>query len=172
MIELLLTLIVAAPAQEAQATLQSCQLEEGRWVCRYQMPALEIVPAGPSVGPAVRPANEPPAAMPVPVATPSPADPGVLSDSQTRLVLRCAEANWLSLCLPHERREARALREQAQAYEVLRRDVSRQLSEGRCADAVRTALAGGGMALARQAREFCATAAPQGSAAAASVGLQ
>lgn len=175
MIELLLTLIVASPAQEAQATLQSCQQEEGRWVCRYQMPDVEIVPMA-ATGPStivVGPVSQPPAAIPMPLTPPAPVDTGVLTDTEARLVTRCAEANWLSLCLPHERREARSLREKAQAYDTLRLEVTRLLSEQKCNDAVRTALAGGSLGLARQAREFCGAAtatAPAGAAAAAASG--
>jgi hypothetical protein len=86
--------------------------------------------------------------------------PDPMAEEEALLVLRCADASWLSLCLPGERRRARALKEAADARDARRLEVSRLLSENRCEDAVRTALVGGDMNLAREARAFCAAPAP------------
>ena len=85
-------------------------------------------------------------------------DPIALEES--RLIRRCAEASWLSLCTPGERRQARLLRDAADRREALRRAVTGLLSEQQCDAAVRAALRGGDMALAREARAFCAAAPP------------
>lgn len=80
------------------------------------------------------------------------------ADRQARLIARCADASWLSLCLPDDRREARALRDAANVRAALRTEVARLLSEGKCDEAVRAALAGADMALAWEVRNmnFCA----------------
>ncbi len=45
MISLILAAMIATPAPQAvQATLQSCGPENGRFVCRYVVPDIEIVP--------------------------------------------------------------------------------------------------------------------------------
>ena len=105
-------------------------------------------------------AGSAPVQAPVPALAP-PAEPSSAeANRQARLIARCADASWLSLCLPDDRREARALRDAANARAALRTEVSRLLSEGRCDEAVRAALAGGDMALASEvrSRNFCAPA--------------
>ncbi len=146
-------------AQTAQATLQSCEMSPAGWVCNYQMPAVILrgVPPGTVV------LNEPPAiSVPVPPTVSPSAPPARMTtaeaDRQARLIARCADASWLSLCLPGDRREARILRDAANARAALRGEVTRLLSESRCEDAVRTALAGGDMTLAWEVRSFCAPA--------------
>lgn len=190
MISLMFALI-AAPTltggQSVQATLQSCVVENGRYVCRYAVPDILIVPvpgedivadapdvilgeapsaeeapAGlreipPATEPSAPPVATPPAA--VTLAEPGPARPidtGVLTESEARLVARCADAGWMSLCLPDDRRAARSLRDKQVAYLAVRREVTRLLAADRCETAVTTALDSGNLALAREAREYCA----------------
>lgn len=160
----------APPAsQEARATLQSCQMTTDGWVCNYQMPAVILRGAPPG---AVVMSDPPAISVPVPASVPTLAPPVEISsaeaDRQARLIARCADASWLSLCLPDDRREARALRDAANARAALRADVSRLLSEDRCDDAVRMALAGGDMALAVEVRNqnFCVPRTPPVDAAA------
>lgn len=162
MISLLLTLAigqvpdaVSAP-QEAQATLQSCEMTPAGWVCNYRMPAVILrgVPPG-----SVVVTDRPAIAVPVPATVPASPPPEVSTaeaDRQARLIARCADASWMSLCLPGDRREARILRDAAEARAVLRTEVTRLLSEDRCEDARRAALAGGDMTLAWEVRNFCA----------------
>lgn len=163
MISLLLALSLgqaagAAPAsQEAQATLQSCEMTPAGWVCNYRMPAVILRGAPPeSVV-----MTDPPAisvAVP-PTVSPSAPPPEISSaeaDRQARLIARCADASWLSLCLPGDRREARILRDAANARAALRSEVMQLLSERKCDDAVRAALAGADMTLAWEVRNFCA----------------
>lgn len=170
MISLMFTLlaapVAASPPQAVQATLQSCAMEGGRWVCRYAVPDIEIVPVPGSDIVADAPAvilGEAPAATPPPGApAPAPAAPaarldaGVLTEREAQLVARCADAGWMSLCLPDARREARSLRDKETAYRTVLREVTRLLGEDRCDSAVRAALDGGYMALARETRAFCA----------------
>lgn len=160
----------AAPAsQEAQATLQSCEMTPAGWVCNYRMPAVILrgVPPGAVVMP-----EAPAIAVPVPpTVSPSPPPPEITSaeaDRQARLIARCADASWLSLCLPGDRREARVLRDAANARAALRGEVTRLLSEDKCDEAVRVALAGADMTLAWEARNFCASAALETNTAGAS----
>ena len=201
--------------QAVQATLQSCSMEGGRWVCRYAVPDIEIVPIpgsdivtdAPAAVVGAAPSHEgtaptPPMTVTVPMttvpATPTtvpppptvtgpaitspatttgtatgtttataatlepgpirPIDSGVLTEGESRLVARCADAGWMSLCLPDDRREARTLRDKQNAYLAVRRDVTRLLGENQCQAAVRTALDGGYLALARETREYCTSA--------------
>lgn len=163
MISLLLALSLgqapdAAPAsQEAQATLQSCEMTLAGWVCNYRMPAVILR----GVPPETVIVTDPPAiAVPVPRTVSPSAPPAEITsaeaDRQARLIARCADASWLSLCLPGDRREARILRDAANARAALRGEVTRLLSENRCDEAVRAALAGADMTLAWEARNFCA----------------
>ena len=173
--------------QAVQATLQSCALENGRYVCRYAVPDIVIVPvpgtdivadapavvlgsgSGPEaaspetlpLAPAVTelatPPVSPPVAPPV-VADPGPIQPidtGVLTEREAQLVSRCADAGWMSLCLPDDRRAARTLRDKQAAYLAVRREVTRLLSDDDCDAAVKAALDGGYMALARETRDYC-----------------
>lgn len=173
MLVLVLSLLIAAPAQDpppggaqasppqdpppaavpppprsdgsAVATLQGCAMEGERWVCRYQMPEIRVV-------------EEPPRRLGVePAASPpdGPADTGVLGEAERALVSRCADAGWLSLCLPGDRRRARELRDASVAYDARRREVASLLAEGRCDAAVGAALEAGHLNLAREARAFC-----------------
>ena len=181
--------------QAVQATLQSCSMEGGRWVCRYAVPDIEIVPipgsdivtnapaavlgAAPSHEGTATPATPPTTTGTTPVTTPTvtpptatgtattatlepgpirPIDSGVLTEGESRLVARCADAGWMSLCLPDDRRAARTLRDKQNAYLAVRRDVTRLLGENQCQSAVRTALDGGYLALARETREYCTPA--------------
>ncbi len=161
MISLLLALSLgqvpdAAPAsQEAQATLQSCEMTPAGWVCNYQMPAVILRGAPP--GSVVM--TDPPAiAVPVPPTVPTLVSPVEINsaeaDRQARLIARCADASWLSLCLPDDRREARILRDAAIARAALRREVYQLLSENRCDEAMRTALASADMALVWEVRQL------------------
>jgi len=147
----------AAPSQEAQATLQSCQMTPEGWVCNYRMPAVILRGAPPE---SVTMTDTPAISVAVPP-TVSPAAPptqitSAEADRQARLIARCADASWYSLCLPGDRREAGILRDAANARAALRRDVMQMLSENRCDDAVRAALAGADMTLAWEVRNFCA----------------
>lgn len=170
---------------ETRAALEGCVMEGGRWVCRYTLPALEIVPT-PDSGSAQVYTNatviptSPTTTVPAPPATtvtaPPPGvaapkttapatsttsadaivDPGVLNEREQKLVSRCADANWMSLCLGPERREARALRDRQTAYQAVRLQVTSLMSQNQCDAAVRTALQTGNLGLAREARDFCA----------------
>lgn len=164
MISLLLALSLspapqAAPAsQEAQATLQSCEMTPaGVWVCNYRMPSVILRGAPPE---SVIMTDPPAIAVPVPpTVSPGPPPPEITSaeaDRRARLIARCADASWLSLCLPGDRREANILRDAANARAALRGEVTRLLSEDRCEDARRAALVGGDMTLAWEVRNFCA----------------
>ena len=159
----------AAPsAQEgSEATLQSCELEAEGWVCRYRVPdsfyraapapSLAAAPAPPTASaPAPSAPSLPSAARPVaPDGAGSETDPE--RARQARLIRRCADASWLSLCTPGDRREAKALKDAAEAREALRLKVTNLAADGACEDAVRTALESGDLDLAREIRAFCAT---------------
>jgi hypothetical protein len=151
MILLLLALMTDAPAtQEAQATLQSCEMTANGWVCHYAMPSVTLLVA-------------PDKTIPI---SPTPPTLAVLQPAgevdkaeaarQARLIARCAEATWKSLCLPGDRREAKRLKEEATKRDALRGQVTTLLSEKKCEEAVRVALAAGDLPLAREARAFCA----------------
>jgi hypothetical protein len=147
-----------APApQSAPATLQSCQTTPDGWVCNYRMPSVILRGAPP--GTVVM--TDPPAVSVRVPPTVQPAPPPEISsaeaDRQARLIARCADASWLSLCLPGDRREARILRDAANVRAALRAEVTLLLSEDRCEDARRAALAGGDLTLAWEVRNFCAT---------------
>ncbi|WP_297508816.1 hypothetical protein [uncultured Caulobacter sp.] len=174
---LLIALLQAsAPVQETRATLQSCETTDKGWVCHYQVPAATIV--RPLEGPPATitlpstSAAPPPAGYQAATAPPVDAAPEIPPPSdkpretasidrretarQTRLIARCADAKWYSPCLPGERKEARLLRDAAASAAELKGKVTMLLSEKRCDDAVKAALEGGDLALAREAREFCA----------------
>lgn len=154
MIVLLLALAAApgAPAaQEGQAALQSCEMTPGGWICHYKMPPVTLM-GTPDTSP---PTSVSPPPMPL-VAPVSEADRAEAA-RRARLIAKCADATWLSICLPGERREARRLRDEAAVRAALRGKVTGLLSENRCDEAVKTALAGGDMDLAREARAFCRT---------------
>lgn len=155
MLLLMLALLQAsAPAEETRATLQSCQTTDKGWVCHYQLPTEMTVkplegqppvmapPASVKLSPAAsaKPATERPASE-------KPAD----LSRQTRLIARCGDAKWYSACLPGERKEAQVLKKAA----ALRGKVTGLLSENRCDEAVKAALEGGDLPLAREARAFC-----------------
>lgn len=149
---------VTQEAQEAQATLQSCEMTPaGVWVCNYRMPSVILRGAPPE---SVIMTDAPAIAVPVPPTVSSAPPPlqitSAEADRQARLIARCADASWLSLCLPGDRREANILRDAANARAVLRGEVTRLLSEDRCEDARRAALAGGDMTLAWEVRNYCA----------------
>lgn len=174
MITLLLALglgqVPGTATAEAQATLQSCEMTPAGWVCNYRMPAVILR----GVPPESVIMTDPPAIMvPVPpTVSPSVPPPEITTaeaDRQARLIARCADASWLSLCLPGDRREAKILQEAAIARAALRSEVTRLLSEERCEDARRTALAGGDMTLAWEVRNFCA-ASPSPGASPATAG--
>lgn len=140
-----LVLAAALVGQPQAATLESCEFVEDRWVCRYRLPEIELL------GDPSRP--------PLPAA-PGGADvagrdPGVLNEAESRLVARCAEAGWLSLCFPAERAEARRLRDEARAYEAARLRVGELIRDGDCDGATAHALGGGYLALARESQAFC-----------------
>ena len=199
MISLMFALIVSSAAvgpQAVQAQLQSCALESGRYVCRYAVPDIMIVPVpGTDIvadAPAVVLSNgsgvaalSPETVVPdavaativttesttgaatastTPPVTPAaveagpirPIDAGVLTEREAQLVARCADAGWMSLCLPDDRRAARTLRDKQNAYQAVRRDVSRLLGADDCDAAVKAALDGGYLGLARETRDYCA----------------
>lgn len=150
MISLLLGLAGAAPPEGQHATLQACEMTPSGWVCRYTIPAVTLLGA----------ANAPPPAITLPPTVqtlPPPPAPSSSAEAtrQARLIANCADAGWMSLCLPKDRREARRLKEAATASAALRAQVTHLLSENRCPEAVKTALVAGDMPLAREAREFC-----------------
>ena len=192
--------LFAGPAlvepQAVQATLQSCALENGRYVCRYAVPDIVIVPVpgtdivadapgvvlgsgsapeaaspetlpltpavvapvSPVPGPPVAPVAPPAVVDPGPV---RPIDTGVLTEREAQLVSRCADAGWVSLCLPDDRRAARTLRDKRDAYLSVRREVTRLLGDDDCDAAVKTALDGGYLGLARETRDYCAAPAAE-----------
>ncbi|NQE63118.1 hypothetical protein [Caulobacter sp. RHG1] len=161
--------LATAPPEEAKATLQSCQMTDKGWVCHYQIPSTTIIRPleAPDATPSVTSAPTLPM-IPVPmepvapqVSAPPPAaavDHTAEVSRQTRLIARCADAKWYSPCLPGERTEAKLLREASQNAATLRGKVTTLLSEQRCDEAIKTALEGGDLPLAREAREFCAPA--------------
>jgi len=161
--------------QESQAMLQSCVLEAEGWVCRYRVPDTILRPDGEApaivappltlVAPSYRvtPPPSPPAAEPPPEAQAATTNDEVSPAAreavrQAKLIRRCADASWLSLCTPGDRREAKALQEAAAAREALARDVTALAAKGDCEAAVRTALEGGDLTLAREIRDFCESA--------------
>ncbi|ADK99498.1 hypothetical protein [Brevundimonas subvibrioides] len=169
MIGLMLALVVAPPApapQAVQATLQSCAMEQDRWVCRYQVPNIEIIPFTGDASELELTPRTGPAPSPVPGDTPAGTTPtevaaagseaGILTEREAGLVARCADAGWMSLCLPDDRRAARSLRDRQVAYQTVQRSVTGLLAEDRCEEAIRAALDGGYLGLAREARAFCA----------------
>jgi len=148
-VSLALAFALALMAQEGQATLQSCVFEADGWVCRYRVPEAIYRPQAPiASAPDPAPAASAPAA-----AAPAPDREAA---RRARLISRCAEANWLSLCTPDDRREAKALKAQAEARPALRREVTALAAKDQCPDAVRVALEGGDLDLAREIRVFCA----------------
>jgi len=151
MLLLLLALMADAPAtQEAQATLQSCEMTPNGWVCHYAMPSVTLLVSPDKTIP-ISP-TPPTLAVPAPASEVDKAE----AARQARLIARCAEATWRSLCLPGDRREAKRLKEEAAKREALRGQVTTLLSEKKCEEAVKVALAAGDLPLAREARAFCA----------------
>lgn len=149
MILLLLALADGPASQEGQATLQSCEMTAGGWVCHYKMPPVTLLGTPDSAPPVI--VTRPPDAVSAPVSETDRAE----AARQARLIARCADASWLALCLPGDRREARRLRDEADARAALRTKVTALLAEGRCDEAVKTALNGADLALAREAQAFC-----------------
>ncbi len=179
MLNLLLAAAIIAPSpvsapQAVQAQLQSCAMEGGRWVCRYAVPDIEIVPlpgadivADAPAAVLTSPGEAPSAAETQPPATtgtvpPAPErrtinlDAGILTEREASLVARCADAPWYAICLPDDRRAARTLKEKQDAFEVVRRAVASRLGEDDCGGAVKAALDGGYLDFAGQVRTFCA----------------
>ena len=161
MIALLLALAAepAAAPGESQATLQSCDMTPSGWVCHYQMPSVTLLVSPDGKAPVTTTPLSPP--PPPAIARTLPAVPPVSevekaeTARQARLVANCADANWLSLCLPADRKEARRLRDEMAVRAALRTRVTGLLSENKCDEAVKVALAGGDLPLAREARDFC-----------------
>lgn len=143
-----------SPTPANQAVLLPCDITPEGYVCRFP----GHISAGSASSPA--PANavviSPAETRPVEFAPTRTPEEIAEAQRQERLINRCADAPWYSLCLPEDRREARRLRDAALARTTLRGEVTQLLSENKCEDAVRTALAGGDMDLAREARDFCA----------------
>ena len=163
MIVLLLALAAApgAPAaQEGQAALQSCEMTSSGWICHYKMPPVTLVgtpdttPPG-TVSPPLITVTPPP--MPMPAVAPTSEADRAEAARQARLIARCADADWKSLCLPGQRREAKALKAAALVKAALRTRVTGLLGENKCDGAVKVALDGGDLDLAREARAFCRT---------------
>lgn len=152
---LLLGLVAATVPQNEQAMLRSCEMTPDGWICVYRIPPITAVPEPGSPVAATPPAMGMATSPAQPVQAAPAIDPVALEEA--RLIRRCAEASWLSLCSPGDRRQARLLRDAAARRTALRGDVTRLLSEQQCDEAVRTALRGGDLALARDARAFCQT---------------
>ncbi len=153
--------------QESQATLQSCVLEAEGWVCRYRVPDTIYRPmteteaaaaSPPQSAPLLTAPAEPPLADPAGITAPARADEAADAEAvrQARLMRRCADASWISLCTPGDRREAKALQAAAEARAALRLEVTTLAAQDQCDDAVRVALEGGDLSLAREIRAFCA----------------
>jgi hypothetical protein len=149
--------VVSQLPPDPQETRMPCESTPEGWVCRMPAVVLRGAPPGSVI------VTDPPA-LSVPVLptgwtlAPPVETSSAEANRQARLIARCADASWLSLCLPDDRREARTLRDAAIARAALRSEVSRLLSESQCDEAVRAALAGGDMALATEVRNrnFCA----------------
>lgn len=158
MLTVIMSLVAGSVPQSEQAMLRSCEMTPEGWVCVYRIPPITAVPErGSAVTTAAPEMN-----MAAPAATARPFAPAVdpVALEESRLIRRCAEASWLSLCTPGERRQARLLRDAANTREALRREVTGLLSEQKCDAAVRTALRGGDLDLAREARTFCEAGTP------------
>jgi hypothetical protein len=162
--DIVLTLAASLTIQPAQpqgqpqtqpqaATLESCEFVDERWVCRYRLPDIQLVDGG----------SAPPVPVPLPQPVPAPTspDPGVLSQAETELVARCADAGWVSLCFPAQRTEARRLRDQARAYDEARQRVGVLIGEGDCRAALTFALNGGYLGLARESQGLCVSGSGQ-----------
>jgi hypothetical protein len=155
MIALLLALAGATPPEGEHATLQSCEMTPSGWVCHYTIPAVTLLGSANAPPPQVTltPTPLPPAPV---VAPPQPtAAEKAEAARQARLIANCADATWMSFCLPKDRREARRLKAAATANAALRTQVTHLLSENKCPEAVKTALVAGDLTLAREARTFC-----------------
>lgn len=151
--------LLAGQAQDGQAQTQppqpqavtaTCSMTPEGYVCRF--------PAMPMPDNAAPPTVVATTAEQRTLALTTARSPEEIAEAQRqeRLINRCADAPWYSLCLPEDRREARRLRDVAVARAALRTEVTQLLSEQKCDEAVRVALAGGDMGLAREARDFCA----------------
>ena len=183
--EISLALAAAMAGQPQAATLEGCEFVDQRWICRYRLPEVQLLTTEP-LAPTSVPVSVP--VTPTGTAEGTSAessgatsvsstssgtstttaemtalsrDPGVLTESETSLVARCAEARWMSLCLPSQRIEARRLRDLAQAYEAARLRVGHLLSEGDCSGARAHALSGGYFRLARETQDLCPTVAAE-----------
>jgi len=165
--EIALALAATIVTQPQAATLEGCEFVDERWICRYRLPDVQLL-TSPPTSPETIPTSPASVPLSVPVTTTASSttvattsalslDPGVLTDSQASLVARCAEATWMSLCLPAQRVEARRLRDESRAYEAARLRVGELLSENQCDSALSFALSGGYLGLARQAQAFCTT---------------
>lgn len=155
---LLMSLVAGSVPQNEPAMLRSCEMTTEGWVCIYRIPQITAVPERGTTVTSVSPEMN--MAYPPLIATPTAPviDPVELEES--RLIRRCAEASWLSLCTPGERRQARLLRDAAEVRAALRLSVTRLLGDQQCDAAVRTALRGGDLDLAREARAFCEDSPP------------
>lgn len=131
----------------SQQVTQTCGTEMGQWVCRspqapsldYNTPsraATEGLANGIALGQAMRAGGD-----------------GESRDD--RLIRQCAERSFWFICSGREREEARALGDARAARDSLRQDVMQLLAADDCPSAIRAALNGGDMDLAREARDFC-----------------
>lgn len=130
-------------AKDTQSAKQTCVLEGEGWVCRYKAPegTVTLVPETSAA------------------AAPPPRQREVVSKEaarQAKLVRRCADASWLSLCTPGDRKEAKAIQEANDARAKLRMEVTTLAAHNQCPQAVQAALEGGDLALATEIRDFCA----------------
>ena len=150
---LLLGLVAGPVPQSEQALLRSCEMTAEGWVCVYRIPPITAVPEPGSV--VTNRTLEMEMAGPTAVAVPAPVVVDPAAVEANRLMLRCAEASWLSLCTPGDRRQARLLKDAADRRAALQHEVGRLLGEQQCDAAVRTALRAGDLAMAREARDFC-----------------
>ena len=128
----------------SQEQVQTCGEELGKWVCRTPAPldygspqraTRDGLAAGAALGAAMRPRS---------------------ADERNAMLRQCARTRWWeTLCTSAEEREGRALLEADARTATLRQSVLDHLSEGRCEEAIRAALSGGDLSLAREARDFC-----------------
>lgn len=152
---LLLALADGPASDEGRAALQSCEMTPSGWVCTYKMPPITLIGTPELKPPQTVPAPAAATAA-VPLAAPQKTEAEIAEETRkSKLIARCADSGWLSICLPGERKEARRLKAEAEASAALRGKVTGLLSENRCDEAVKAALTGGDLALAREARAFC-----------------
>jgi len=137
--------LLLSAALQAQ-TVQTCGQELGKWVCRTTQEGAAApsqgfnqgLANGAALGSAMRRDRE-----------------AGGESREDRLVRMCGSRSFWNWCTGAEESEARALIEAREARQSLRRAVTDKLASGDCPGAIRAALEGGDMDLAREARDFC-----------------